>query len=112
MSSFDNDLSKGEAERLAVLLEEMGESLQVIGKVLRHGYESYHPDDPTGPKNRALLVKELGDVTFAIELARAAGDVSRLEIMAAAAAKCESVTPFLHHQPKYLLARVREAFAR
>ena len=33
-----NELSPAEVERLAILAEEMGEAIQVIGKVLRHGY--------------------------------------------------------------------------
>lgn len=33
-----NDLSNAELERLALLLEELGEAQQVIGKILRHGY--------------------------------------------------------------------------
>ena len=35
-----NKLSAAEAERLALLLEELGEAQQAIGKILRHGYEN------------------------------------------------------------------------
>ncbi len=59
-----NGLSPAEAERLAYLLEELGEVQQVIGKILRHGYASSHPDG--GPTNRELLAAELGDVIAAI----------------------------------------------
>ena len=56
---FSNELTPAESERLALLSEEMGEAIQAIGKILRHGYES------TGPKtivrNRTSLEKELGD---------------------------------------------------
>jgi hypothetical protein len=35
-----NGLAPAETERLALLLEELGEAQQAIGKILRHGYES------------------------------------------------------------------------
>lgn len=44
MSSHFNGLTPAEAERLAMLAEEAGEIVLAIGKVLRHGYESRHPD--------------------------------------------------------------------
>lgn len=55
-----NCLTPAEAERLAMLAEEAGEVIQVIGKVLRHGYESWHPDSPE-VSNRDLLAKEVAD---------------------------------------------------
>jgi hypothetical protein len=71
MSGHFNGLSPAEAERLALLLEELGEAQQVIGKILRHGYESHHPENPDD-SNRALLEGELGDVMAAIEESRTA----------------------------------------
>ena len=48
-----NELTPAEAGAiLRLLAEEMGEALQVVGKILRHGYESYHPSHPEGPSNR------------------------------------------------------------
>lgn len=44
-----------------MLAEECGEVIQVVGKILRHGYESYHPNDPT-TTNRDLLTHELSDL--------------------------------------------------
>lgn len=61
MSEHFNGLTPAEAERLAMLSEECGEVIQIIGKILRHGYDSYHPDDP-GVTNRDLLGKELIDL--------------------------------------------------
>ena len=60
MSDNFNGLSPAEAERLAILAEEMGETIQEIGKILRHGYESRWPDD--APTNREKLEVELGDI--------------------------------------------------
>ena len=56
-----NQLTPAQAERLAMLAEECGEVIQVVGKILRHGYDSYHPVNPR-VSNRFLLVKELRDV--------------------------------------------------
>lgn len=60
-----NRLTPAEAERLALLAEECGEVIQAIGKVLRHGFESTHPDG--GPTNRESLERECGDVYHARE---------------------------------------------
>ena len=57
-----NKLTDAEAERLAMLAEECAEVIQVVGKILRHGYDSYHPDDSSKTSNRQLLQKELDDV--------------------------------------------------
>jgi hypothetical protein len=37
-----NRLSDGQAERLAMMIEEAGEIAQAAAKALRHGLESYH----------------------------------------------------------------------
>lgn len=67
MSDHFNKLTPAEAERLAMLAEECGEVIQVIGKILRHGYDSYHPDQAATPPhlrftNRQALAQELCDV--------------------------------------------------
>lgn len=56
-----NGLTPAQAERLAMLAEECGEVIQIIGKILRHGYDSWHPDRPA-ITNRMLLEKELTDL--------------------------------------------------
>ena len=55
-----NNLSPPEDERLAILTEELGESLQAIGKIFRHGYDS----DNNGERettNRTDLMRELNN---------------------------------------------------
>lgn len=59
-------VDRGQIERLACLVEEVGEALQIVGKVLRFGMEANHPDG--GLPNRNLLEDELGDVQWAIRL--------------------------------------------
>ena len=54
-----NRNTSGEVERLAWLVEEMGEAQQAAGKILRHGYIG---KDPDGNKyyNREKVVTNLG----------------------------------------------------
>lgn len=66
MSEHFNQLTPAQAERLAILAEECGEVIQIIGKILRHGLESCHP--VTGEVNRTALVRELYDVKAAMVL--------------------------------------------
>ena len=62
-----NKLPPAEAERLAMLAEECGEIVQVVGKILRHGYESHHPDNPTYT-NRDLLANEVCDLLAVVQM--------------------------------------------
>ena len=61
MTTTHNALTPGEVERLAMLAEECGEVIQMVGKMLRHGYDSHHPSDPA-VSNRLLLTRELVDL--------------------------------------------------
>lgn len=91
-----NGLTEAEAERLALLLEELGEAQQAIGKILRHGYESTHPDG--GPTNREALEREIGDVKAAVNMLIDAHDLNMMEIDAAGLRKRSRVRQYLHHQ--------------
>ena len=98
--AFSNGLSDAELERLAFLAEEMGEALQCIGKIQRHGYESYNPVVDTGMTNRRELERELGDVHAAIQLLTGIGDICGNNMLARKAAKLKNVQRWMHHQPK------------
>ena len=91
-----NRLTPAEAERLALLAEECGEVVQAIGKVLRHGFESTHPDG--GPTNREALERECGDVYHAIWRLIGAGDIDGNGMSQRADDKAKSVVRYLHHQ--------------
>lgn len=91
-----NRLTPAEAERLALLAEECGEVMQAIGKVLRHGFESTHPDG--GPTNRDALERECGDVYHAIWRLIGAGDIDGNGMSQRADDKAKSVVRYLHHQ--------------
>lgn len=95
---FSTQLSDEQIERLALLLEELGETQQIIGKILRHGYESCHPDNLDGPTNRELLEDELGDIKAALELMLHERDVTFNSIETAMFDKLKNVKRYLHHQ--------------
>lgn len=100
MSDFSNGLYPAQAERLALLLEEMGEAQQAIGKILRHGYESVNPDlpPPAGDTNQANLEREIGDVLVAIDMMLAAGDIEQWALDDRKRVKAHKVKQWLHHQ--------------
>lgn len=89
-----NQLTPAEIERLALLAEEMGEAIQAIGKVLRHGYESCHPT--TGISNRETLTRELGDVRHCMIRMCDFLDLKKDDIHMYADAKAVSVEKYLH----------------
>lgn len=107
-----NNLTPAEAERLAYLSEECAEVIQIIGKILRHGYESRDPtkavptfDDNRGgqtgyrntsPTNRATLERELGDVQRAVAMLCVSGDLNAARIGEIVAKGAPS--KYMHHQ--------------
>lgn len=99
MADHFNNLDPGEAERLAILSEEMAEVLHIVGKILRHGLESCHPKDPK-TTNRMRLEDELGHVLFAMRLL-ADLDIDWKMIERSCEEKAKSITPYLHHQEGY-----------
>lgn len=95
---FSNELSEAEIERLALLAEEMGEVQQIIGKILRHGYESYNPVINTGLTNRRELEREIGHVQHAVERMTNARDVNDAGVLDFQEAKRKGIPKWLHHQ--------------
>lgn len=91
-----NGLTPAEAERLAILIEEAGEVIQIACKILRHGYESYNPVH-SGESNREELCRELGDFAFAVELMNLRGDVTEFSIMQYQKVKANTIWQWLHH---------------
>jgi NTP pyrophosphatase (non-canonical NTP hydrolase) len=92
-----NELTPAEAERLAVLLEELGETSQAIGKILRHGYASRNPLEPHSLTNREALERELGDIQYAILAMTEADDVDAGTIADFSQDKAERIGRYLHH---------------
>lgn len=92
-----NKLTPAEAERLALLAEECAEVVQIVGKILRHGYQSHHPENPT-QSNKSTLTKECGDVLAAVALMVANGDMTTNSLMYWQNTKLGKVGYWLHHQ--------------
>lgn len=90
-----NGLTPAEDERLALLLEECGETIQIIGKILRHGYSSCHPEGKLS--NRDLLMKELGDVQAAIQLMYLNSDIFDYSVNHYVQLKKTTANKYLHH---------------
>lgn len=88
-------LCASELEALALLAEECAESVAIIGKALRHGLSSCHPD--SGAINRVEIAKELGQVRCAIEIACQLGVIFSSDVMRGAEEKWNKVGSYLHH---------------
>ena len=63
-----NNLTPKQTELLGGTSEECGEVVQVIGKILRHGLDSYKPTDPSFTTNRQNLTAELADIAAMTDL--------------------------------------------
>ena len=91
------DLTPSELERLAVLSEELGEVQQIIGKILRFGYESYNPLEENGKTNREKLEMELGDVNLMVCHMEDSEDISIENIEGFTEKKSKTINKWLHH---------------
>ena len=93
-----NELTPAQVERLAILAEECSETIQIVGKILRHGYASTHPDNEEGPDNQAMLEVELGHIQAAQKMLVDKRDILPGYISKAKARKLRRVQQYLHHQ--------------
>lgn len=91
-----NGLSPAETERLSMLAEECGEVVQVVGKILRHGYASHHPE--TQVSNLEALERELSDVLAVMSIMSAAYDINEALVNARLQGSLERKLKFTHHQ--------------
>jgi len=96
--STTNGLTDAEEERLECLAEEAGEIVQAAMKVLRHGYASYHPDDPQRITNRVKLGAEIGNLKFVLGRMETLCDLSIDDILAGVVSKAEHWPIYTHHQ--------------
>lgn len=103
--SFSNGLRPDQAERLAILSEELAATSKAIAKILRHGYESFDPTRPAQQldgveyvlTNRDDLERELGSISAAMSLLFMAGEADRRKVSAYAEVKMQRFPRFLHH---------------
>lgn len=98
-----NGLTRAQAERLALLAEECSEVVHMVGKILRHGYESCHPDElfatSTPRSNRVMLEKEIADAFAAISLMAKTGDIMLDNLHEPYGEKLGRLLDYLHEQP-------------
>jgi hypothetical protein len=95
---FSTNLSDAQRERLGILGEEMGEALQAVGKILRHGYDSWNPTVVGSRVNREDLSRELGHVRYAIQMLINAEDVTNDAIVFSELEKERTIKRWLHFQ--------------
>jgi len=89
------DLKPFELEALALIAEECAESIAIIGKALRFGLTSSHPDSYA--MNRSEIARELGQVRASIEIACQLGVLYSSDVMRGADEKWKKVGEYLHH---------------
>lgn len=99
MTTHFNQLTEQETELLAILAEECAEVIQIIGKILRHGLNSYDPTTPLVPfiTNRDLLEKELGHIKHVQTLLTLKLVLDQSSINKSCCAKAKSIKKYLHH---------------
>lgn len=96
MTGHFNRLTPAEAERLAMLAEECAEVIGIVGKILRHGYDSHHPDSPA-LSNRDLLAGEIADVDAVVK-AMKAGELKDYEARDIIGTRWKKKLRYSHHQ--------------
>ena len=100
-------MTQAETERLALLIEECGECLQVAGKILRHTYNAHPPDTP-GETNRDLLEQEIADVLVAIQLLNQEDDINGNNVDFYTEEKQRNVNDWLIYNRVELIPRRKE----
>lgn len=106
MSEHFNGLTPAELECLAVLAEECGEVIHIIGKILRHGYNSIDPTKSNNLTNRALLEAELGDVFAIVERLIIRQDINKTQIEKLKRFKLEAPS-YMHHNPNRIIGEYK-----
>ena len=96
MKEHFNDLEPDEHERLSLLMEECAELIMVVGEILRHGYETCHPN--SGLVNRLLLERKCGHLRNAMIFMCEAGDMEESVIRYHADVHAKAMIQSLHHQ--------------
>ena len=98
-SEHFNKLTPSEAERLVIMAEECAEVIQVIGKIQRHGYESYNPTLPPSERetNRQALAREIGHFEMILCEMYNLRDVDPIAINDSARKKRATIGRWLHH---------------
>lgn len=90
-------VTDAELERLSILAEECSEVIQIVNKIIRHGYESYHPEDKDKTPNREHLERELGDLAFMVNFCAVNDDINQLSTARHRENKGKTIQQYLHY---------------
>ena len=97
MTEHFNKLKPDELERLALLMEDCSEVIHIIGKIIRHGYESTDPTKDDNATNRYLLQEEIGQLLWAVDEMIRLDDVDKGSIIYIRQNRKKKVLEYLHH---------------
>ena len=92
-----NRLEEDELERLAILSEDCAEVIQMVQKIIRHGYESTNPDVQHSPSNRIFLSREVGQLRWIIDEIGFTNDIDQNEVKGAYDCRGRDIQQYLHH---------------
>jgi hypothetical protein len=92
-------LTHAQRERLEMLAEEAAEIVQACTKILRHGYGSFHPDNPAD-LNRYILLKELTDLWAVYERMALHHDLPSIDFLSSGKVWANKMK-WTHHQPEF-----------
>lgn len=89
-----NPATESESEVLNLIQEECSEVIQIISKIHRFGFDSYHPTDLEKESNRSRLESEIGDLLALIQIACDRGIVHFPNVWSAIESKKERLKTF------------------
>jgi hypothetical protein len=93
-----NPPTEREREALTILQEECAEVIKEVSKILRFGWDSYHPKDPS-TTNRNLLEVEVGQLRHMINYLM--DETMSLSQSAIEGAACEKVNKLMKYSGLY-----------
>ncbi len=101
----DGKITKAALERFANYVEEVGETLQAMGKIIRFGNESKHPSGK-GPTNKDHFSSEVGNLKATIALMEEAGDINKTLVKEGEITKINKLNFYSFYQSKEMLDSV------
>ena len=90
-------MTEAQLEVLVVLMEECGEVIQRIGKILRFGPDATHPRKPELGTNQEALCEEIAHVMAATQLCAKYDMVDGALIDEERRRKLATIDDYLHH---------------